>query len=176
MDHPKPRNRMFSSAATGKCSSFRFLETGRPGGIFEHNQYKETCTGSDSKNRVSQREVHNPSVRDKGLPFSYKRSWDLQQDQCVDMGMFMSSSTKAAIHLGPNYLANLEVYKITNFEEIQTLFNIIQKLILEQSVEILNVHTIESAPSSWSRSVLSHDQVDRQKYVFTRIQFCGTDE
>ena len=38
--------------------------------------------------------------------------------------MFMSSSMKAAIHLGPNYLANLEVYKNTNCEGIQSLFNI----------------------------------------------------
>ena len=42
--------------------------------------------------------------------------------------MFMSSSMKAAIHLGPNYLANLEVYKNTNFEEIQSLFNIRQSI------------------------------------------------
>ena len=31
--------------------------------------------------------------------------------------MFMSSSMKAAIHLGPNYLTNVEIYKNTNFEE-----------------------------------------------------------
>ena len=71
----------------------------------------------------------------------------------------MSSSMKAAIHLGQNYLANLEVYKNTNFEEIQSLVNITQKLILEHSEEILNVHTIESTSLSWTRSTLSHDQV-----------------
>ena len=71
----------------------------------------------------------------------------------------MSSSMKAAVHLGPNYLANLEVYKNTNFEEIQSLFNITQKLIQEHSEEILKVNTIESASPSWTRSVVSHDQV-----------------
>ena len=71
----------------------------------------------------------------------------------------MASSMKAAIHLGPNYLVNLEVYKNTNFEEIQSLFNITQKLIVEHSEEILNVHTIESTSPSWTRSELSHDQV-----------------
>ena len=71
----------------------------------------------------------------------------------------MSSSMKAAIHLGPNYLANLDVYKNTNFEKIQSLSNITQKLILEHSEGILNVNTIESASPSWTRSVLSHDQV-----------------
>ena len=71
----------------------------------------------------------------------------------------MSSSMKAVIHLGPNYLANLEVYKNTNFEEIQSLFTITQKLTLEHSEEILNVRPIESASPSWTRSTLSHEQV-----------------
>ena len=71
----------------------------------------------------------------------------------------MFSSMKAAIHLGPNYLANLEVYKNTNFEEIPSLFNITQRLILQHSEEILNVNTIDSEFPSWTKSVLSHDQV-----------------
>ena len=54
--------------------------------------------------------------------------------------MFMSSSMKAAIHLGPNYLTNSEIYKNTNFEEIESLFNITQKFIMEHSEEILNVN------------------------------------
>ena len=73
--------------------------------------------------------------------------------------MFLSSSMKPAIHLGQNYLTNLEVYKNTNFEENPISFNITQKLILEHSEEILNVHTIESTSPSWTRSVLSHDEV-----------------
>ena len=77
--------------------------------------------------------------------------------------MFMSSSMKAAIHLGPNYLANLEVYKNTNFNEIQSLFNITHKLTLEHSEEILNVNTIESPTSSWTKTVFSHDPVDTSK-------------
>ena len=54
-------------------------------------------------------------------------------------GLFMSSSMKAAIHHGPNYTENLEVYKNTNFGEIQNVFNITQKLVLEHSEEILKV-------------------------------------
>ena len=45
--------------------------------------------------------------------------------------MFMSSSVKAAIHLGPKYLANSEIYKNTQFEETESLFNITQKLVME---------------------------------------------
>ena len=47
--------------------------------------------------------------------------------------MFMSSSMKAAIHLGPNYLANSEIYTHTKFEEIESLFNITQKLVMERA-------------------------------------------
>ena len=74
-------------------------------------------------------------------------------------GSFMSSSMTAAIHLGSDYLQNLEVFKHANFEEIQSLFNVTQKLILEHSEEIQNVHTIESTSPSSTRSTLSHDQV-----------------
>ena len=57
----------------------------------------------------------------------------------------MSSSMKAAIHLGPHYTKNSEVYKNTKFEEIQNLFSITQKLILDQNEQqILNVNTVDS--------------------------------
>ena len=32
---------------------------------------------------------------------------------------FMSTTMKAAVHLGPNHTENLEVYRNTNFEELQ---------------------------------------------------------
>ena len=74
-------------------------------------------------------------------------------------GLFMSTTMKAAIHLGPNYVANLEVFRNTNFEELQNLFDITQKLILDHHAEILNVTTIDWTSLSWTRSTLSHDQV-----------------
>ena len=40
--------------------------------------------------------------------------------------IWMSSSMKAPVQRGPNYLANLEVYKNTNFEEIHCIFKITQ--------------------------------------------------
>ena len=73
----------------------------------------------------------------------------------------MSTTMKAAIHLGPNYVENLEVYRNTNFEELQHLFDVSQKLILNHQSEILNVKTIEWTSASWTRSTLSHDQVIR---------------
>ena len=71
----------------------------------------------------------------------------------------MSTTVKAAVHLGPNYTENLEVYRNTNFEKLQNLFDITQRLILDHQVEILNVPPIDWTPPSWTRSTLTHDQV-----------------
>ena len=92
-------------------------------------------------------------------------------------GMFVSSPMKAAIHLGPNYLANLDVYKNTHFEDIQCLLNNTQNLTLECSSEILIVNTTESASPSWTRSVLSHDQVIQPTPGLTLVThlFCFPD-
>ena len=74
-------------------------------------------------------------------------------------GLFKSTTMKAAIHLRPNCVENLEVYRNTNFEELENLFDITQKVILDHHLEILNVKTIEWTSPSWTRSTLSHDQV-----------------
>ena len=71
----------------------------------------------------------------------------------------MSTSMKAAIHLGPSYVENLEVYRNTNFKELQNLFDITQKLLLDDQADIMNVTTIDCTPPSWTRSTLSHGQV-----------------
>ena len=71
----------------------------------------------------------------------------------------MTSTMKAAVHLGPNYTKHVEMYKKAKFEEIQNLFDIIQKLIWDHHGEILNVKHIGSTGPSWTRSTLSHDQV-----------------
>ena len=60
----------------------------------------------------------------------------------------MSTTTEAAIHLGPNYVEILEVFRNINFEELQNLFEITQKLLLDLRTEILNVtRTGWTAPS-----------------------------
>ena len=38
----------------------------------------------------------------------------------------MALSMKAAIHLGPDFLMNSEIYKNTKFENIENVFNITQ--------------------------------------------------
>ena len=54
-------------------------------------------------------------------------------------GLFMSTTMRAAIHLGPNYTDILEVTQIL-------------------ITEILNVKTIDCTFASWSTSSLAHDQ------------------
>ena len=61
----------------------------------------------------------------------------------------MSASMKAAIHMGPDYTEILEVYKNTNFEELQILFDTAQQLVRKQG-EILKVKMVEGASLSWT--------------------------
>ena len=157
-----------SSQATGKSSKFSFLETVRSEGIFKLYSHTETCAASNPKTRVSKQATHEPSVRDEGLPFptkefgNYSRALDILngsiRDKCVFIWrMFMSSSMKAAMHIWPNYLANLEFYKNTNFEECQSLFNITQKLMLGRDWECISfMDEISIVPRS-------SDPVDKSK-------------
>ena len=65
-------------------------------------------------------------------------------------GLLISTTMKAADHLGPNYKENLVVCKNTNFEELKNLFDITQRMILEDDAEILNISTIVWKASSWT--------------------------
>ena len=56
---------------------------------------------------------------------------------------FMTSSMKAAIHLGPDFLENSEIYKNTRVENIKNVFNISQKLLREHSEKNLNVRSLD---------------------------------
>ena len=55
----------------------------------------------------------------------------------------MSTTMKASVHLGTRYNEILVAYRDTNFEELKTLFDITQRLILNHGFEFLNVSTIE---------------------------------
>ena len=70
----------------------------------------------------------------------------------------MSATMKAAIHLGLDHNANLFTYKNADLEELKTLFDITQKLILEQKHKIKQVSTIEWHVTPWVRSTVPHDR------------------
>ena len=69
----------------------------------------------------------------------------------------MSSSMKAAIHLGPIFKSNSEIYKNLKFEDIESVFNITQKSVTGHSEEILKKYLEYSSPS-WARSTSVNDQ------------------
>ena len=75
---------------------------------------------------------------------------------------------KAAIHSGPNYVSNSELYKDTKFEDIESVLNITQKLVMEHSEEILNVKRLEYSSPSWARSVLTNDRAIK----WTKAKVC----
>ena len=47
-------------------------------------------------------------------------------------GLCMSTTMKAAVHVGPNYTENLEIRKNTNFEELKNLFDVTWRLVLDR--------------------------------------------
>ena len=63
----------------------------------------------------------------------------------------VSTTVKAAIHMGQNDHENLENFRYTNFKELQILFHVTQKLLLHHKVEILSVTTIEWTSPSRTR-------------------------
>ena len=59
-------------------------------------------------------------------------------------GLFMSSSTEAAVHLGQKDVEKNKMFMNVYVEEIGCLFSIVQKLVLESYDETLNVEVIDS--------------------------------
>ena len=84
-------------------------------------------------------------------------SMEAHETNVLIWGMFMTSSMKAAIHFGPNYVLNSEIYKNTKFEDIECVFNITQKLVREHFEEVLDVKCLEYSSPSWARSVLANN-------------------
>ena len=63
-------------------------------------------------------------------------SVDSYKNNVLASALFMISSMKEAIHLGRDLQENSEIYKNMKFENNENVFNIIQKLIKEQSEKI----------------------------------------
>ena len=59
-------------------------------------------------------------------------------------GLFKSSSTKAAVNLGQKDVETNRMLMNVYVEEIKYLFSIVQKLVLENYDETLNVEVIDS--------------------------------
>ena len=91
------------------------------------------------------------------------------EDQRIDLETAFVDNNDSRQSLGPNYTDNLEVFRNSNFEELQNSFHITQKLMLHHQVEILNVKTIERTFLSWTRSTLSHVQMIKWTKARVRV-------
>ena len=76
-------------------------------------------------------------------------------------GLLVSSTMKAAIHLGLNYEKNIKILKCRNSENVGNLFTLTEILVTESSTEILSVSTIDCRSSCWTESTLAPDQVKK---------------
>ena len=66
----------------------------------------------------------------------------LLTEQRDDLGNFTLAPMMASVHLGQNYQENLRATKNTDFEKAKQLFEISQKLILNQNEEMRGISTI----------------------------------
>ena len=69
----------------------------------------------------------------------------------------MASSMQAALHMDPNFAKNLEIFKNSEFENMESLFNVMNMMIAGNS-EIKNLFPKDSANPSRERSTLPIDQ------------------
>ena len=73
---------------------------------------------------------------------------EANKNKCIDVENVHDFVDESRHRSWADYVSNSETYKNTKFEEIESLFNITQKLVVEHSEEILNVKCLEySSPS-----------------------------
>ena len=93
-------------------------------------------------------------------------------------GMFMSSILEASVFMGKNYSDNLHSIKNTwKNHTLKQMFEISEKLILEQSDEIFGVSQISWENSSWKQlSVVNDEEIisfsHAKVYVFSDSVLC----
>ena len=111
----------------------------------EEDDYPFRCTWKPARYLENQLgrtrfEYHNPQVSyslyiEKVLKTLRQKLNCSENDKMLDMntnvliwGLFMSTTKKASVHVGPNYNEILEVFRDTNFKELMTLFDITQEV------------------------------------------------
>ena len=82
--------------------------------------------------------------------------------------MFISATKKAAVHLGPDYEENLRTTKNTDVQQVKTLFDISQSLILDHRSEIYGISTIEWNTTPWIARGMPSSRHDHDREGGTR--------
>ena len=73
------------------------------------------------------------------------------------MGLFMSTTLEAAVHLGTDYLQNLQAFRNQPDQTMQQLFNVCQRLIHNQR-EITGLTKIDCGSHPWQKTTLLCDR------------------
>ena len=128
---------------------------------------RRLCTGSDSKNRVSEHEDHKPWIHEKGFPILAKEVVNPQQvtqhlQRKHQRPMYWCGDCSCHRQWKQPLVLDRIIWRIWRSTRTRTSR---QKLILEHSEEILNVHIIESASFMDEISIVSwsSDPVDKSK-------------
>ena len=129
--------------------------SGRPvRGVCERSSAERLVRGIENQLARTKQDYHKMQISDnqfleKVFTNVRQKLNRLENEQIFDQkvivlvwGVFMSSTMKAAVHLGQNLNDNL-VTNRNSFQELKTLLDITQMLILYQDFDILNVSTIE---------------------------------
>ena len=82
----------------------------------------------------------------------------------------MSSTLQASVFTGKNYSDNLHSIKNTEDFTMKQMFDISEKLIIEQSDEIYGISTINWEHSSWKYlSLVGDEQVSHQSLATKKV-------
>ena len=191
-------NRTRISLAIGNCGSSTSNAEVGSSQVYRHPSFRETWTDSLNptkewrgryQHRTVSSEMENMIFSNKPYvekvyqcvqkelgraPINSTFAVDSYRNNVLAWGLFMTSSMKAAIHLGRSFQDNSEIYKNMKFENIENVFNITQKLMTEQVEEILIVKIwITSHPHGQDQHLATIKWLSRrrQKFVSTPTQF-----
>ena len=151
----------------------------------------KSVRGIDNKFERTRLEYHNMQISEyryvervfKNVRPKLNRSQNVQmlelKTYVLIWGLFVSTTMKASVHLGPDYNENLTGHRNTNFEELKTLFDITQRSILETQIRDSECFTIELTFSPWMRSTLPNDTVIKwakaKVHVYSYSVLCWKD-
>ena len=135
----------------------------------EMNSYNEAASELSLESRSFLHRV-NDQVRKRQNQSSEDATKDSDKHSVI-WGMFMSSTLEASVFMEKNYSDNWHSIKNTENLTTKQMFDISEKLIIEQSDEIYGMNTINWEHSSWKYlSLVGHQSLAHKDLLILR--FC----
>ena len=169
------------SSQVWKSGEMSNTSTGRP--VYDKfviDDDMDSDTATESNLSLRSRSFLN-RVNDRLRKMLDRSPEDAMQDidkRSMIWGMFMSSTLEASVFMGKNYSDNLHSIKNTGKNlTLKQMFEISEKLILEQSDEIFGVSQISWENSPWKQLSLVNDEEvislsHAKVYVFSDSVLC----